>query len=223
MEKGLLKCSLFAGIDSLRLAAIFNGYGFRSLSYPAGEIFAIKGAKYSSLMIAVKGNVRAETTDRQDNTLKIERISAPAVITPSLLYSENNVLPFNLMARTPATVVHIPRENFTDLLAAERQVLENFLSMISSPNRLASDNVSYLAFKTIKGKFANYLLDMADKNGSNTFVNPLTQEQMAEMFGVTRPALARAIGEMAAEGTIYVKGKRIEILFVDKLGQYAKN
>ncbi|MCC8036490.1 MAG: Crp/Fnr family transcriptional regulator [Rikenellaceae bacterium] len=223
MENGLLKCSLFRGMGQKEVGKISRQYGFENVSYPTGEIFAIKGARYSALMILTRGNIRAETTDRKDSTLKIERISAPSLITPSLLYSENAALPFNLTAKSPSTVVYIPKEQFTRLLMDERQVLENFLAVVSSPSRLASDHISYFAYKTIKGKLANYLLDVAKRSGSNVFTNPATQQQMADIFGVARPSLARAISEMAAEGTIYVKGKKTEILFPDKLEQYAKN
>lgn len=223
MVKNLTKCSLFDGIDSKDMDRIYSEYGFGSISYPAGEVFAIRGARYNALMISTSGTVRAETTDRQENTVKIERITSPAVITPALLYAENNVLQVNLTARTAVTIVTIEKENFTTLLTDEKTILENFLRMVSSPNRFASDNIVYLTFKTIKGKFANYLLDLSDRNSSHEFTNPLTQEQMAEVFSVTRPALARAIGELAAEGTIYVRGKRIEIRFIEKLRQYARS
>ncbi|MCD8102615.1 MAG: Crp/Fnr family transcriptional regulator [Alistipes sp.] len=223
MARNLNKCSLFSGLDSTDVDRIYRDYGFESISYPAGEVFAIRGAKYSSLLVSVSGIVRAETTDRQDNTVKIERITPPSVIMPALLYAADNTLPVNLMAKTATTIVSIPKEGFTALLMNEKAVLKNFLGIVSSPNRFASDNIVYLTFKTIKGKFANYLLDLSERNSSNEFHNPLTQEQMATLFGVTRPALARAIGELAAEGTIYVRGKRIRILFTEKLRQYARN
>lgn len=222
VHKKLARCSLFSGLDVSRIEGIYKRYGFRTVTYPAGEVFAIKGAKYTHLMIAVSGMVRAETTDRQDNTVKIERIISPTVITPALLYADQNTLQVNLTARSAVTVVTVSRDDFTALLMDEKSVLENFLSMVSSPNRFASDNVVYLTYKTIKGKFANYLLDLAAKSSSHEFSNPCTQQQMAEMFGVTRPALARAIGELASEGTIYVRGKEIRILFIEKLRQYAR-
>ena len=81
----------------------------------------------------------------------------------------------------------------------------------------------YRTYKTMKGKFANYLLNLMEEQEGCELNNALTQREMADMFGVTRPALARAIGEMAAEGSIYVQGKRITVLFPEKLKQYAKN
>ena len=40
---------------------------------------------------------------------------------------------------------------------------------------------------------------------------PLSQKELAEFFGVTRPSLARALGEMEKEGIIDVKRREIQI------------
>ena len=120
-------------------------------------------------------------------------------------------------------MLFVAREDFSRMMCENMEVMTNFMRIISTPNRFISDKVVYLTYKTMKGKFANFLLDQIEENGNTTFRNPLTQREMAEMFGVTRPALARAIGELADEGTIYVKGKEISVLFTEKLRQYAKN
>ncbi len=44
----------------------------------------------------------------------------------------------------------------------------------------------------------------------------MTQSDLADFFGVTRPSVARALGEMEIEGYIEAKGKNIKI--VDKRG-----
>ena len=128
-----------------------------------------------------------------------------------------------LTARTPATILALGRDAFTDLLGRERALLVNFLEILSAPNTFLSERVVYRTYKTMKGKFANYLLNLMEEQEGCELNNALPQREMADMVGVTRPALARAIGEMAAEGSIYVQGKRITVLFPEKLKQYAKN
>lgn len=49
-----------------------------------------------------------------------------------------------------------------------------------------------------------------------------TQEQLAEYFGVTRPSLARALGEMKDGGLIEIKRKEIKILDRNSLVQMLK-
>ncbi len=45
----------------------------------------------------------------------------------------------------------------------------------------------------------------------------MTQYEIADFFGVARPSVARALGEMEQEGLIAAKGKNIRILNRKKL------
>ena len=213
---------VFKGIDPDVVGHLLDEAGYSARQYASGDVIALKGSRLSSLMIVAEGVVAAETADPAGKTLKIDSIKAPALVTPFCLYAPNNVLPVNIAARTPVVIVQVGRDAFTSMLMRERRLLENFLEIISSRDKILSDRVVYLAYKTIKGKFANYLLNKMETEGMS-FRNDLSQREMAELFGVTRPALARAIGEMCAEGAIYVSSKNITILFAEKLKQYAKN
>lgn len=220
--KYLVNCSLFKGLQPEDITILMEKYGCEKELYPKKEIIALQGSGYNNLLIVADGTVTAETVDRQHNVIKVDRITAPSLIAPALLFAENNKLPVNLTARTLTTVIKISPESLLAMMRDSEQVMRNFLEIVSSSNRFVSENVVYLTYKTIKGKFANYLLELMEQTGGSSFRNPLTQQQMADKFGVTRPALARAIGEMANEETIYVKGKDVKILFKEKLLQYAK-
>ena len=61
-----------------------------------------------------------------------------------------------------------------------------------------SQKLHFLSFKTIKGKVAHFFLTQAgEKFHSIELKN--TQQQLADLFGVTRPSLARVFGEMQKE------------------------
>lgn len=220
--QSLVNCTLFKDLNQEDISALLENYGYETRTYSRKEIIALKNSGYTNLMIVLDGIVMAETLDRSHNIIKVDRIVAPSLIAPTLLFAENNRLPVNLTARTPVSILRIEKGDFIKMMGASEKVMRNFLEIVSSANRFLSENVVYLTYKTIKGKFSNYLLELKEETGSNFLRNPLTQQEMADKFGVTRPALARAIGEMAAEGTIYVKGKEITILFTEKLLQYAK-
>ena len=223
MTKPLSACRLFRGVDPERILPLLKEAGVRTRSYAKGDVIAPQGARHTQLLLLTEGTVSAETTDSLHNTLHVERISAPALIAPTCLFAENDRLPAGLTARTPVTILTLGRDAFSALLQREGDLLVNFLEILSSSNTFLSERVVYRTYKTMKGKFANYLLNLMEEQGSNELHNTLTQREMAEMFGVTRPALARAIGEMADEGSIYVQGKQITVLFPEKLKQYAKN
>ncbi|MDR2886250.1 MAG: Crp/Fnr family transcriptional regulator [Rikenellaceae bacterium] len=221
MFENLADCKLFRDVDPDQIAALCEQHGaVKRLA--RGDVAATQGTRCSSLVILAEGQLQAEIADRGGERIPGGMLTAPVVVAPGALFADHPVMPATLTARTPVTLVSIPRDEFVGIMQREGQVLRNFLEIVSSGGRFASEQAIYLAVKTIKGKIARYLLDLAAKEGGGELHNPLTQREMADLFGVTRPALARALGEMSAEGSIYVQGKRITILFEEKLRQYIK-
>lgn len=51
----------------------------------------------------------------------------------------------------------------------------------------------------------------------NNVILPYSQEKLSDLFGVTRPALARAFGELVNQDILEIKGKKISVLNVDAL------
>jgi CRP/FNR family transcriptional regulator, dissimilatory nitrate respiration regulator len=76
---------------------------------------------------------------------------------------------------------------------------------------MLASKLKFLSFKTIKGKIAQYILSLAGPDKVMVEL-PMTQNEMAEQFGVARPSLARAMGEMADEGIISVDRRVVRIL-----------
>lgn len=105
----------------------------------------------------------------------------------------------------------IPVTEFLFLLQKNRQLLRNYLNIISSRAQFLSQKLHFLSFKTIKGKVAHFLLKEAgDKFHSVELKN--TQQQLADFFGVTRPSLARVFGEMQKDGLISISSKTVTLL-----------
>ena len=94
-------------------------------------------------------------------------------------------------------------------------LLVNFMDMISNRSQFLSEKIKFLNFKTIKGKLAYYILQRAGKDGITTTLG-MTQNDLSDYFGVARPSVARALGELETEGFIEAKGKSIKI--IDKAG-----
>ena len=83
--------------------------------------------------------------------------------------------------------------------------------MISNRSQFLSEKIKFLNFKTIRGKLAQYILQTAG-TGKSEIKLEMTQNDLAEYFGVARPSIARVIGEMENEGIIITKGKILKIL-----------
>jgi CRP-like cAMP-binding protein len=88
--------------------------------------------------------------------------------------------------------------------------------MISNRSQFLSEKIKFLNFKTIRGKLAQYFLQLAN-SGKPEIRLEMTQNDLAEYFGVARPSIARVIGEMETEGLIITKGKTLTIIDKERL------
>ena len=82
--------------------------------------------------------------------------------------------------------------------------------MISNRSQFLSEKIKFLNFKTIKGKLAHYILQKAGKDRLTVMLD-MTQNDLADFFGVARPSVARALGDLEEEGYIEARGKNIKI------------
>lgn len=67
--------------------------------------------------------------------------------------------------------------------------------------------------KQIRGKIADVLLEMADRiYNSNTFLIPLTQEDLGNLVDSSRESVSRVLTEFEKDGIIRLSGKKVEII-----------
>ena len=96
----------------------------------------------------------------------------------------------------------------------ENTVLKNYLDIISNRAQKLTKKIKLLGLQSIRGKFANYLLEQVRREGKTEFVLKNSQSELANIFGISRPSLGRVIRELHNEGVIEAEGRNIKI--VDK-------
>ncbi len=150
--------------------------------------------------------------------LKSKIFFAPDTFAEAFLFASENNLLVDVIANTETKVLVIYKEDLLELFQRNRQVLENYLNIVSNRFVTITNKMKFLTLKTIKGKLAVYLLARERKLQLNKNVQVhKTQEQLAEYIGVTRPALARELAAMADEGMIELLHKDVRILDKEKL------
>ena len=198
-------------MDSNYLAKINN----KIFTY---EIIALAGEQVKNLYIILKGSVSGEIHDYSGNTIKIENIEAPGPLATAFLFGSNNRFPVTVTANNDVTILYIPLEDFLKLLHSNSQLLKNYLNSISSRAQFLTQRLNFLSIKTIKEKIANYILQKAgDRFHSVELKN--TQQELAELFGVSRPSLARVFSEMQKERLIIIEKRTVTILNKEKLNE----
>lgn len=219
----LLKlCPVFHGIAEDETKLLLNKIHFQIKTYKKGEMIAGSGQPVNSLYIILSGSIKGEMIDYSGKTLKIEDIEAPKPLATAFLFGKKNVFPVTATANNDAKILIIPINEFLKILQLNQQILRNYLNSISTRAQFLSQKLQFLSFKTIKEKLTHFLLIQAGEQYHSIELKN-TQQQMADLFGVTRPSLARVFGEMQKEGLIKVERKTVTLLNRHKLNELLRN
>jgi CRP/FNR family transcriptional regulator, dissimilatory nitrate respiration regulator len=218
---GLLReCSLFYGMNDEEISLVLNGHMGRSRSYVQGSLVVQAGEEVRFLHILLKGIVKGEMIDYTGKVIKIEDIAPPRPLAPAFLFGKENRYPVNITTAEDAELLSIPRDRFLAMLQESEKVLVNFVNIVSSRGQFLSNKIKFLSFTTIKGKLAQYLLDLSASNASRSFSLPHSQSQLSELFGVARPSIGRAISELNRDGLIDTEGKQVQISDPERLSDF---
>lgn len=211
----MVECPLFKGMSADDVQAMMAGVPFRVKKFQEGSMIVQSGDPVNALMIVISGIVKGEMVDYSGRVIKIEDIPAPGALAAAFLFGNRNIFPVNVIAVKDGELLFIEKPDFLKLLMKSDTLLINFMDMISTRSQFLSEKIKFLNFKTIKEKLAYYILQ---KSGKDRLIITLdmTQNDLGDFFGVARPSIARALGELASEGLIEAKGKNIRI--IDKEG-----
>lgn len=205
------QCPVLKGVPSESLLALFAKLQFQMKSYKKDDVLAIQGDEVNRLMILLSGSVRGEMTDFSGHIIKIEDVAAPKPLAGAFLFGNENLFPVDVLANEPVKVLVIYREEFLKLLRMNETIQMNYLNLVGSKAQFLSKKIKFLSFKTIKGKIAHYLIGL--KQDADGYIRiPSSQQELADLFGVARPSVARTLGEMEDEGLISAQCKMVKIL-----------
>jgi CRP-like cAMP-binding protein len=218
----LCQSPVFRGITADELHKLFSQIHFQVKTYQKNDLIVSGGEVCDRLLIIQEGSVKAEMNDYSGKTIKIEDLSAPQPLATAFLFGNQNRFPVTVSATSDVVMVSIPKPEFVKLLQLNTLILSNYLNTISTRAQFLSQKLKFLSFKTIKQKMAHYLLEKAGDRLQTVEIQQ-SQGQLAEMFGVTRPSLARTLGEMSQEGLIQTDRRCIKILDKKRMNELLKN
>lgn len=212
----LLKTELFVGLTEKEITNSFLRINFIEKNFTKDSTVLIQGNKYESLYIILSGNCYGEILDYSGKVVKVEDLHSPCLLAPAVLFAKNNKLPVSIISKTELQCLIIEKSNFLKLCQSNEKILKNFLELISEKFTFISKKLSFLAFKTIKEKLANYLLSLPqNEDGSMELTSSM--EELSDFFGVSRPSLSRVFVELVENKIIEKNNKVIKIIDQNRL------
>lgn len=184
---------LMQGIPKDVLLELCNQAPSRVDTYTSGNIIAMQGFPIRSLLILLRGRVRAQMTNPEGKRLTIDEIVAPELLASAFVYSSENSYPVTIEAIETSIVWSIDREYWLDYMSKHRDVMRNFLQIISDRGAFLSKKVHALSLQSLRERLINYL---------RTHGATGKLEDLSLMLGVARPSLSRLLAELTDEGVL---------------------
>jgi len=218
----LKKIDIFRPVQTRTLDQWVRGFTPAQREYRKGTLILLQGQKYTDLCCLLEGEVSAEIQDYNGKVLKVEALKAYEAIATAVLFSPDSLLPVTVVARTDVKTLWISRKEILRLCSLSGEFLEKLLSDMGARLAFLAQKMRFLQFNTIRKKIADYLLGLMRDQRTDVLQIGFSRESLAEMFGVTRPALSRVFSELYREGILKLEGKRIEILNPARLRKMAE-
>lgn len=208
----LMSCHLFEGITRQEIRELLEPRRCQLKEYHEGAMVAFRGDSYTSLWIVLQGRLAAEFQDYRGRVLRVESLSEGDPIAAAILFAPETNFPVTLIAETDVRLCVIPRREVLRIMQTSEQFLLNYLRDNGSKIAFLAEKLRLVQFSTIREKIASYLLDLAEKQATDSPVLSISKEELSEIFGVSRPSLSREFSRLVEEEIISRDGRQVHIM-----------
>jgi CRP-like cAMP-binding protein len=198
----ILKAPFFMGMKEEEVLPLLLSTQNGRRNYKSGSFVAYQGDECRSLYLLSEGQVRTQMVNEEGKQLTIEVLDAPLLLAPAFAFGSNNRFPVNVETTKESEIILINKSLFLDFLHQYPVAMLNFIRLVSNRSQLLSARLNQFALQSLKSRLMNYI---------NLHPHIASQQQVAQILGVARPSLARAISELIEEGSIEVEGKEYRL------------
>jgi CRP/FNR family transcriptional regulator/CRP/FNR family cyclic AMP-dependent transcriptional regulator len=215
----LKKVPLFSGLDEEELQQI--AAVVREQHYKKHTTIVHVDDPGNALYILKTGLVKVTIEDR-DGYEMILRILYPTDFFGDMSLLDGEPRSATVTTQEPSEVLTVSRDHFLHIIEKSPKILLKMTTVLSQRLRKANQLIHSLAFFDVYGKVARTLLNLAKERSHETDQGRvidmrLTQQELAELAGMTRETMARTLREFQQAGCIRVESGVITILALDML------
>jgi CRP/FNR family cyclic AMP-dependent transcriptional regulator len=193
----------------------------RRRRFRRGQAIFHKDEPGESLYIIERGSVRIYLPSSQGADLTL------AVLDPGDFFGDMALLDggprsASAMALAETSALVLERGDFTSILESRTESAMAVLAAVARRLREADEMAGDLAFLDVGGRLAKKLLELAathgvQRNDGVLLDVSLTQEELANMVGVTRESVNRHLGHLRRAGVLGGQGRRLVVRDLEAL------
>lgn len=214
------KSDIFTGLNDLELGKV-NDCRVR-MHYSPGEIIFKQGSPCHDFVCVTSGLVKCFIEGEDDKKIiigfvrPIEYIFAPGAYIDKRHH-------FTAIACEETSVCLVSTEIFQELVKTNCEFAHDFIAKISQQSIDLCNQLNNLTHKQIPGRMAETLLRLSQVvYKQNPFTSCLSRQDMADMCGMTKESVVRALKTFKDENIITVDGNTIHLLNIPMLETISK-
>ncbi len=209
--KDIFTIPLFRNFTQKMQEEVLERLEYRIDHYPKGEIIIRQGTVCNYLHILLEGKLHVDVVDVSGGEVRVETIRAPRTFATPHIFAQKNQFPATFTVVEDVTLLRATKESVFSLMNSIPLFLQNFLCVSTSCNKCTMTRLRVLTFRGIRNRFIYYLFDNM-KEGSDIVELEHNQVQLAEYFGVSRPALSKEISKLVDEGLISINRNYVKVI-----------
>ncbi len=183
--------------------------------HPAGKTLSRRADPVHELLLVLDGNLEV-SMQGSDGRRSICWYLAPGQWMGLIPVIDGRGAIHDLRSHTESVLLHIPRATFSQALQADHCLALACLNLLCERSRSLYDNMAAESLLPLRARVARLLLMLVDQHGRDCqsgieIALKLSQDEFADMLGVTRQSLNRELKALEKHGVISIAYSRITL------------
>ena len=180
-----------------------------------GDVLFHEGDEPDALYVVLSGRVAVAIANPIDNRETMVGLMTQGDLFGEMGMLDNGARSANARALEMSKVLAIPYAGVLDMFNANPTLLWGVTRLLALRLRETNEALADSVFLDVTGRTAKRLLELAD--GRDSFLLPVTQEELAGMVGASRERVNKAIASFIRLGWIDQHDRRYTIKLRDRL------
>ena len=207
----------FININNEEIEKLLSNIGYLVKSYKKGEIIANEEDDCSSLGFVLDGTIEIQRIYVSGKQITLKRLSSSEIFGEALIFSKKSKYPSTVISFTNSSILYISKADILKLCTMDERVLGNFMSELSNKILMLNSKIKSIAFKSIKHKVINFILEQYKNQKNETITLKESKEEIASSLGIPRPSLSRELMNLRDLNYIEFNRNTIKILNIEEL------
>lgn len=208
---------MFYNIKEDEIGMILSRLNYSIESFDKGEIIAQEDDKCNSIGLVLEGAVNIERIYPSGKAIVMKKMLPGDVFGEALIFSKTTTYPATVIAYSNCIIAYLNKVELLKLFSLDNRIFENFMMLLSDKILMLNNKIKSISLKTVKQKVVDYILEEYNLQKNLNISLKLSKEEIAELIGIPRPSLSRALMNLREENLIEFDRNKITIIDIERL------